>query len=136
MIRASWPGSTPAVAVTERKAASTPSCGAWGVVGIFAVKRRSPTSRATSVNVPPMSTPTLTVGEGVTRERSSQCLRQLNRLVAQEGGDPRIALEVREILRRRQLRLVARGVHHAEKSERLAPSGAGIGPRPVADGGG
>src|SRR5262249_16557132 len=103
MIRASWPGSTPAVAVTERKAASTPSCGACGVVRIFAVKRRSPASSATSVNVPPMSTPTLTVGEGVTGERSSQCLLQhvLNRLVAQEGGDPRIALEVGEILRRR-----------------------------------
>ena len=88
--------------LTERKAASTPSSGACGVVRILAVNRRSPTSSATSVNVPPMSTPSLTVGEGVTRERSSHCLRRhvLNRLVAQEGGNPRIALQLGEILRR------------------------------------
>jgi hypothetical protein len=42
------------------------------VVRIFAVNRRSAVSSATSVNVPPMSTPSLIVGEDVTREGSSR----------------------------------------------------------------
>jgi hypothetical protein len=37
MITPTWPGSTPASAVTERSAASTPSSGACGVVKIFPV---------------------------------------------------------------------------------------------------
>ena len=66
MIKPTALGSTPAAAVTWRTAASTPSSGARGVVRIFAVKRASPTSSATSVNVPPMSTPRRMVGFDVT----------------------------------------------------------------------
>src|SRR5262245_37458375 len=50
------------------------------------------------------------------------------RLVAQECGDPGIALELCQILRRGQLRLVARGIDHAEKAERLALRGAELVP--------
>src|SRR5262245_38855794 len=51
------PGSMPASVMTACNADSTPSSGARNVVRVFAVNRRSPTSSATSVNVPPMSTP-------------------------------------------------------------------------------
>jgi hypothetical protein len=61
-----------ALAITERKAASTPASGACAVVRIFSVNRRSDVSSATSVKVPPMSTPTLIVDADVTRERSSR----------------------------------------------------------------
>ena len=64
-IRFTSPGATPASAVTERRAATTACSGARGVVSVFAVKRRSPTSNATSVNVPPMSRPMRMLG-GVT----------------------------------------------------------------------
>jgi hypothetical protein len=57
MTRSTCPGSTPAAAITLRTASSPPASGALGVVSVFAVKRRSPTSSATSVNVPPMSIP-------------------------------------------------------------------------------
>src|SRR5262249_614262 len=50
------------------------------------------------------------------------------RLVAQERGEGRVRLKLRQILRRGQLRLVARGVHHAEEAERLAPGGAELMP--------
>src|SRR5262249_62090383 len=50
------------------------------------------------------------------------------RLVAQERGDGRVRLKLRQILRRGQLRLVARGVHHTEEAERLAPGGAELMP--------
>src|SRR5262249_14287377 len=50
------------------------------------------------------------------------------RLVAQERSDLRVRRKLRQILRRGQLRLVARGVHHAEEAERLAPGGAELMP--------
>ena len=46
-----------ASASTALIAAITPRSGAAGVVNTFAVKRRPPLSSATSVKVPPMSTP-------------------------------------------------------------------------------
>src|SRR5215471_18028449 len=54
--------------MTARIAASTPRSGALAVVRILEVKRRSPSSSATSVKVPPISTPRRAVGAGdVTR---------------------------------------------------------------------
>src|SRR5262249_53841019 len=50
------------------------------------------------------------------------------RLVAQERGDLRVRRKLRQILRRGQLRLVARGVDHAEEAERLALGGAELMP--------
>src|SRR5262249_53150768 len=57
---------------------------------------------------------------------SDECV--LGRLVAQERGDLRVRLELRQILRGGQLRLVARGVHHAQEAERLPPGGAELMP--------
>src|SRR5258708_25756876 len=54
----------PASPITARSAATTPSSGARGVVSVFAVKRRSPISNATSVKVPPISRPSRIAGEG------------------------------------------------------------------------
>src|ERR671934_3102208 len=51
-----------------------------------------------------------------------------HRLVAQECGDLRVPLELGHILRRGQFRLVARGIDHAEKAERLAAGGAELMP--------
>src|SRR5215470_14269624 len=56
------------------------------------------------------------------------------RLVAQERGDGRVRLKLRQILRRGQLRLVAGGVHHAEEAERLASGGAELMPGQRRDG--
>src|SRR5512144_1782262 len=50
------------------------------------------------------------------------------RLVAEEGRDPRILLQPGQIRFRGQLRLVARGIHHAEEAQRLAPGGAKLVP--------
>src|SRR5262245_211557 len=62
------------------------------------------------------------------RAESTLCECVLGRLVAQKRGDLRVRLKLRQILHRRQLRLVARGVHHAEEAERLAPGGAELMP--------
>jgi hypothetical protein len=56
--------------MTARTAASTPCAGEREVVKIFAVKRRSPASSATSVNVPPISMPSLAAGNVVLPSRT------------------------------------------------------------------
>ncbi len=57
MISDRSPGAMPASASTAPIAASTPAPGASRVVRILVLHRRSPCSRATSVKVPPISTP-------------------------------------------------------------------------------
>src|SRR5438876_5204923 len=49
-------------------------------------------------------------------------------VAAQERRDRRIGLERRHLVDRRQLRLVAPGVHHAEKAERFSLGGAELMP--------
>ena len=72
-------GSMPACAVAELIAVSTPSSGALGVVSVFAVKRRSPTSSATSVNVPPISRPSRILDEDITLANSRRVRRRVVR---------------------------------------------------------
>src|SRR4029077_10110532 len=79
MINPTRSGETPASAVTEPSAAKTPFSGAAVVVRVLTVKRRSPSSSATSVKVPPISTPRRIVGEDDTRERLSRYSTQQKR---------------------------------------------------------
>src|SRR5579872_1525878 len=51
------PGARPASTMTDRIPSRTARSGASGVVSVLALYRLSPTSRATSVKVPPISTP-------------------------------------------------------------------------------
>src|SRR5262249_48056360 len=141
-----WSVWAPARRRTSSTTAITPSDWSDGVVGAFAVWRRSPSSRAASVKVPPTSTPRSIAGRYL---RHGFAIRSRRYAAAQHKSlrPPAFAPQVERPLRRCQLRvgfeallevLVRRAVVPAR--QRLAPArgalaGAGEAvPRPAVEG--